>query len=99
MRLVAVAFSVLAASILAIRAFFTATQLDGPGWAVVCAWAALSTVAAAVAVARGSAWALPGVALAALLAAVVEVVPVAPATARVLARGARGGRGGSGVRT
>jgi hypothetical protein len=78
MRLVAVAFSVLAAAILGIRAFFTATQLDGPGWAVVCALAALSNVAAAVAVARGSAWALPGVALAVVLAAVVEVVPVAP---------------------
>ena len=78
MRLVAVAFFVLAAAILAIRAFFAATQPDGPGWAAVCALAALSSVAAAVAVARGSAWALPGVALAVVLAAVVEVVPVAP---------------------
>ncbi len=80
MRLVAVAFSVLAAAILAIRAFFTATQPGYLGWAalILCALAALSSVAAAVAVARGSAWALPGVALAVVLAAVVEVMPVAP---------------------
>ena len=80
MRLVAVAFSVLAAAILAIRALSTATQLDSLGWAVfiVCAMAALLNVAAAVAVARGFASALPLVALAVVLSAVVEVLPIAP---------------------
>jgi hypothetical protein len=82
-RLVAVAFAVVAALILAIRAYVNAAallQLGELEWAtlIVCALAAVSSVAVALAMARDSAWALPAIALAIVLAAVVEVLPTGP---------------------